>query len=250
MKNYVIILICVLVSSIALGQNQKVEEMKNVLEKSEVEVNPPKFTGIKDVLKFENDINSNSISQYVADNYPVQDNSEFSEGTEVIRFNITSEGKLTDFKVINSVSYKIDEEIIDIIKTSEGMWKPGYNNQKAVTMEKEVILKIKSNLNRDFLHTAKIYFKKGTENLFVKGNLKRALKNFNYGIRYRPYDQSLCYMRGLCRYEMGDEEGAREDWAKLRKIRGIDMSDKFAEYNVKELKGYEELTTVLLADDK
>lgn len=236
--------LCMLVSIMLTGQNQSKQLM-------EVEVTPPKFTGIENVLKFDEDINSNSISQYVADNLTYQDdNGYLYEGTEVIRFNITPQGKLSDFKVINSVSKEIDKEIINIIKTTEGMWKPGYNNKKAVAMEKEVILEINPSLNRDFSHKAQIFFKKGSENLLVKGNAKKALRSFNIGIRYRPFDQSLCYMRGLCRYEMGDREGAHEDWAKLKKLGGIDMSNSFAEYNVQDLKGYDEVSTLLLADDR
>lgn len=242
--------LCMVVSITLTGQNQSKQLM-------EVEVTPPKFTGIEEVLKFNNELKSNSISQYVANNfiYPETNGHSF-EGTEVVQFRITQTGELSDFKVINSVGSKIDQEIIKILQTTEGMWKPGYNNGKPVSMEKEVALEIKAGetervaLKRDFDQKAKYYFTKGTDNFFEKGKLNKALKNFSNGILYRPYDQSLYYIRGLCRYELGYIEGAREDWMRLTQLGGIDMSNNFAEYNIKDLKGYDELTTVFLAEKK
>lgn len=245
MKNFVIILFCVLVSSIALGQNQKVEEMKNVLKKSEVEVTPPKFTGIEGVSKVKTF--ESSIANYLASHFDYYDDQTgFDEGTEVLQFNVTPTGAVTNIKIINSVSPEIDNEVIRILKTTNGMWLPGYNNGSPVAMQKEVALEIQARnvdgflLERDFTKKAQYYFTRGTKNFFVKKNFKRALKNYDLGIKYKPYDKSLRYIRGMCRYELGYLEGARQDWQLLKDHGGIDMSETLAGFNLKDLNGYEE----------
>ena len=59
-----------------------------------------------------------------------------------------------------------------------------------------------------------------------------------------PYDQALFYMRGLCKYELGDKEGARKDWERLLALGGNDNSIYLVE-NVNTLKGYNEVTEML-----
>ena len=45
---------------------------------------------------------------------------------------------------MNSLSPQIDAEMIRVLKTSNGMWKPGQNNGEPMTMETEVALVIKA----------------------------------------------------------------------------------------------------------
>ncbi|MEN8118316.1 MAG: hypothetical protein ABFS16_15120, partial [Bacteroidota bacterium] len=72
---------------------------------------------------------------------------------------------------------------------------------------------------------------------------KKALKHFNHGIRYCPNDKALLYIRGLCRYELGDENGARKDWNRIVDLGGIDFR-KTASV-LKEMKGYAEMAEIL-----
>lgn len=244
MKNYLIILICMLVSGIALGQNQS-----NKLD--EIKVTPPKFTGVEEFNKLET--NENSITNYLAAHfYYFEKNERRHEGTEVIQFNVTPEGNVANIKITNSVSPQIDREMIRVIKTTNGMWKPGYNNGSPVAMTKEIVIKVRANnadgltMDRDFTQIAQYYFAKGSKNFFVKGNIKRALRNYDEGIRYKPHDKSLCMLRGLCRYELGMIEGARQDWQRLRELGGLDLTTTLANYDLGKLKGFEEYTAMFV----
>ena len=89
-------------------------------------------------------------------------------------------------------------------------------------------------------------FVTGNENFFVKGKLRKALKSYDEGIRLLPYDQGLYLMRGLCRYELGYVEGARQDWIRCKDLGGGDMNSTLANYDVEQLKGYEELYTMFI----
>lgn len=251
MKNYVIILICVLVSSIALGQNQKVEEMKNVLEKSEVEVTPPKFTGIEKVVSVQEKENIKPIADYLSKNvqYPEEAAKRWHEGTEVVEFVVSTTGEVTDFKVINSVSSEIDEELIRVLKTTNGMWNPGYNNGEPVAMQKEVSMIFKIDETKSFATQSKVFFKNGSKYFLVSGKLKRALKSYDKGIKLLPNDKSLLLMRGFCRYELGYIEGARQDWQRIKDSGGVDMIEVLADYDMKNVKGYEEfMATIIQAE--
>ena len=248
MKTIVIILACLILTITAIGQNESKDRVVSI---NEVEVTPPKFTGIENVANIVQGTETATIHQYVADNfkYPYK-NGIWYEGTEVVRFTVTHSGELSNFNVLNSVSHKIDEEIILVLESTNGMWKPGYNNGKPVDMEKEFAMAIKIGVSedqalmKDFKKIAKCDFKSGNKSFFAKGKPKKALKHYDHGIKLMPYDQALFYMRGLCRYELGDKEGARQDWERLVNLGGIDNSEYFAE-DVKKLKGYHEVTEML-----
>ncbi|MCY1719611.1 energy transducer TonB [Prolixibacteraceae bacterium Z1-6] len=219
----------------------------------EVTVTPPKFIGTK-TLEFVNNVEgSSSIDQYLIENFKVPDlnNVYRYKGTEVIQFVVTTKGELTDFNIINSVSPEIDEEVLRILATTQGMWKPGCNNGEPVAMEKEVNLRIKTGLTesmalaQDFTEDAKELFVEGNRKFLIEGKTKKALKLYEKGITLVPYDRAMLMMRGLCRYELGYVEGARQDWMRLKSLGGSDWISILADYDARNLKGYDELTTML-----
>ena len=82
-----------------------------------------------------------SLNDYLSDR--IAHPSQFSkrkktEGTEVIQFDVTPEGELSQFRVINSVSPEIDEHVISVLKTTSGFWTPGENNGEPATMTREI----------------------------------------------------------------------------------------------------------------
>jgi hypothetical protein len=42
-----------------------------------------------------------------------------------------------------------------------------------------------------------------------------------------PNDRGLLYMRGLCRYNLGDMDGARDDWRRLKALGGSDLESVY-----------------------
>lgn len=245
--NVVLLLFCMIISVITFGQNKKVEEMKNVLEKSEVKVTPPKFTGIERVAPLLEEEKVKPIADYLRKNvhYPEKAVKSWSEGTEVVEFIVSTTGEVTDFKVINSVTSEIDEEIIRVLKTTNGMWNPGANDEEPVAMKKEVSMIFKIDETKSFATQSRTFFKNGSKNFLVKGKLKRALKSYDKGIQLLPNDQSLLLMRGLCRYELGDEKGARQDWNRLETLSDTFIAPEYLTADLYKLKGYAELKSML-----
>jgi TonB family protein len=218
----------------------------------EVQVTPPKFAGINDIAKKFQEEKFESIADYLAKNvqYPEEAIKNKQEGTEVIQFEVTPKGELTNFNVINSVSPEIDEAIINLLKATSGMWMPGQNNGEPVAMENEVSIAFKYgefeafSKSKDFMQLAKLLLKKGNHELLVKNNPKKALKYFDRGIRYLPNEDCLLLSRGICKYELGDTEGARHDWLRMSNA-GIDNKAEKMASDFIELQGYAELTVFI-----
>jgi TonB family protein len=195
MKTRVFILASMLMSFIAFGQN---------LELKEIEVTPPVFKSEV----------PNTIVEYLQKRvvYPQSEIKWRTQGTVVIEFTVTPEGKLKNYEIIHSVSNEIDNEVIRVLKSTEGMWLPGMINGEIGAMQKEVTVEFKLNPHVDFIEDAKKYLQKGNLALFIKGQPEKALKYFNMGINLLPNDETLLAVRGLCKYKMGDETGATRDW--------------------------------------
>jgi tetratricopeptide (TPR) repeat protein len=244
MKKYVIFFVGLLLSGMVFGQNET-----KMLGIGEVEITPPKFTGVTNVDANDELNNSLLIKKYLQKNidYPGNELAWLNEGTEVVKFTITPTGDVTDFKIVNSVSPDVDKEMVRVLRTTNGMWSPGYKNGVATSMEQEISAVFGNNKDgkiiEDFVNKATAYFKQGSNKLFFKNNPGKALKSFNMGIKYLPNDQSLLLMRGMCYYELGQTEKAKTDWNKVSSIGGMDITD--IANNLTGMSGYGEMKKIL-----
>jgi len=220
MKRNLFFMVSMLVAVFAFGQNQSLKE---------IEVKAPMFHSA-----FYDDINDFLLSGI---EYPTDAVKAGYEGTEVIQFVVTQNGTVTDFKVINSVSDAIDKEVIRILKITNGMWIPRYENGAPVAMNKEVSVVFQLNPSTDFVAMAKSYLEKANQMFFIDKQPKKALKYLDKGINLLPHDETLLVVRGMCRYELGDETGAQNDWNRIADSGKIALSEFTAQ--LKETKGYD-----------
>ena len=93
----------------------------------EVEIVAPEFTGIENYSQFQNGNGLSPINKYLKSHtvYPEKAGRCHLQGTVVVQFIVTSKGEVTDFKVTNRVCPLIDNEIVRVLSTTGGMWKPG-----------------------------------------------------------------------------------------------------------------------------
>jgi TonB family protein len=226
-----------ILSAIAMGQGTK----------EGATITPPKFTGMKGSNPDMNMHKIQTIDDYMLNNitYPAEAIKHYAMGTEVVAFSVTPEGKVTNIKVVNSVHPSIDEEVISVLKTTNGMWKSGLFNDEAITMDKEisVVFRFHERSASDNLDRAKHYYTKACENLLVKQKPRQALKNFNNGVVLLPNDISLLVLRGLTRYEIGDKDGAMNDWTRVKNLGGTVGADYIERFIT--MKGYEQMASVL-----
>ena len=210
------------------------------------EANAPRFVTNENVagLLYES---SSTFESYLQDNikYPKEAIKCFNQGTVVVQFVVNANGELSDFKVINSVCPEIDKEVIRVIKTTDGMWESTNTSVKEVSMMFATSVEVKD-LEAPaeyFTNLARDCWMKGNQLLVNKHNLKRAMKQYDEAIKYLPYDGAALLARGLCKYEMGDIEGARTDWERAIRAGSYDASlyiEKLA-----YLKGYNEMIATI-----
>jgi len=219
MKTIMMFILCM--SFVFSSSGQKLIKTKMLRD---VEVSPPVFTGEK--LAIVEASASASIYDYLEANvkYPKVSENKWREGTVIIQFTVKSDGHLDHFQVINSVSSKIDNEVINVLKSSDGMWKPGFNNGTPVSMEKEVGLVFKME-NSDHLKMARKLYIRADKKL-TNNKHKRALQLLSKALVYQPYSQAILFKRGITKLAIGNKNGACEDWNRLKDI-GSNMGDEY-----------------------
>lgn len=244
MKTIFLFAFCLVFSAMATGQEKK-------LNPALKDMTLPEFNG-KNFEMLTQGKNCTSLNDYLRSCacYPDECIKQRVQGTEVIELEVTSDGKLTGFQVINSVSPEIDEHVISLLKNTSGMWLPGRVNGVPVSMKKEISVAFKWNefeefAAKDFTELARLYFEKGSKLLFVKNQPEKALKHFNNGVRYLPTNESLLMLRGMCRYEMGDEAGARRDWDRMRALENSKTDFVLYADQLQDFKGFAELLELL-----
>lgn len=143
------------------------------------------------------------------------------QGTEIVQFTVTAGGEVTNIKVVNSLCPEIDEEILSVLKTTDGMWQPGLKNGKPVDMEREIAMvfqidgfKNGSNENL-FKEQAIALFNKGSKALLSQNNPAKALKYFDKALQYLPNESTILYSRGMAKHLLNDVEGALADWNRV-----------------------------------
>ncbi|MGZ2368448.1 energy transducer TonB [Ancylomarina sp. YFZ004] len=221
MKATTILILFMFVAFFSTGQ---ILNKTNILK--DVDVKPPVFTGIHGTVEVLNEVVTASIYDYlrVKLEYPKEAEKIWREGTTVIQFTVLPNGELDDFDVLASISSDIDSEVIRVLQSSDGMWKPGQNNGTPVAMEKEVAITFKMEYSNHLRMAQKLY-QRGNKKL-LKDKHKRALRLFDRAYVYQPFSETILFTRGLTRFNVGNETGACEDWNRLKSL-GSDLADAY-----------------------
>lgn len=237
MKANGFILILLLLSSMVFAQDAKVTDQGKTT--------PAIFIGVKHATANTDD--SGFAENYLINNivYPGKAMQCFKEGTEVVKFTVTPSGTLANIEVVNSVCKEIDAEVVRLLKESNGMWRPAYQNSLPVESEQILSMvfsdKNKSEINEYFVARAEIFYKEGNRKLFEQNKPKKAIKMYNSGLRYLPDDKGLLLMRGISSYKLGDVASAQEDWTKVAELGGIDFNN----HDLAESARYPEMIDIL-----
>lgn len=210
MKKIVVFVMSMMIAILTTGQGQSIYGRQNIID--------PEFSGIN---VFGTEKIYGCLNDYLRTfiQYPRQSLLCSYQGTEVVRFKITTKGNIEDISVVNSVCPAMDEEVIRVLKYTDGKWIPGRINGEPVAMEKEISVCFKIKGTCDFLTMARNYMVMGNTYLYEKNNPQRALQYFNDGLKLLPYNESLLIARILCKTELGDIEGANRDQKRLDELK-------------------------------
>lgn len=199
MKTNLIFAISMLIAVFAFGQKQDLLEVK---------VTPPTFR--PEFIPTLNEFLLAGIE------YPAEALKAGWQGTVVIRFVVTAEGDVSNYNIVNSVTNDIDNEVIRVLESTSGKWIPGTANGNPVDMDKEISVVFQNSPNEDFVAMTKDYINKANDCIFVKKQPKKALKYLDKGIMLLPNEECLLTSRSLCKYEIGDLDGAQRDWERIK----------------------------------
>lgn len=192
-----------------------------VRELKETTVESPKFIGAQITVESEGQQVS-PICSYLKNN--LQEVRSFGEGVVVVLFTINSDGTVSNFDVVNSVSQQTDNAVISCLKSTSGLWMPGKVNGNMVEMEKEIYVHFvdPSTASLEVLAQQNIAFavKKIEQAVQLKESvtlsaakaekkslrkLNTALKSLRKANRYQPEEPSVVFWEA-CSYEhIGNE---------------------------------------------
>ncbi|WP_167617981.1 hypothetical protein [Maribellus sediminis] len=235
------ILVMLFAIGLTLAGNAQ-EKMSRTLES--MDVIPAQFTGTRYIEN--TDQGADLLMQFLRSSIS-EDNrlTEVNfEGTEVVKFTVTETGNVKDIKFVNGICNEIDDAVARALYSTSGMWKPALKGGNDSECYKVVSLSFShqpDNLATEeyFSKQAKKYFVKACEHMFIDQKLKKAERDLNAALNYMPYDGSTLYLRGICRYERGNTEGAIDDWSRFTEITGLTAAPPELVLDEKQFKGVE-----------
>jgi TonB family protein len=200
-----VIAVIMLTFSHAYAQDRDLRELQST---------PPKFPAKEIMVHGQVAL---SINEYLMNHvlYPAGSAHKRLLGTEVVQFEVSETGTLSSFKVINSISREIDQEVIRVLETTSGNWIPGTKDGLPSSQIREVSLVFKPNEKYDLVAHAREFQDKGNRMMFLKKDPKRALKFYNQAIMLLPSEESILAARCCCKCELGDEQGALRDLERI-----------------------------------
>ena len=126
MRLSISILVFAIFSSSVFAQNED-----GPSESINMNILEPEFKGINGNMGFQEFIDESLLT-------PLNVRKWGLEGAVVIRFKVLPDRNLSEFQVIQRISSKFDEALMDALEASNGMWNPGTINGLPVPMEKKV----------------------------------------------------------------------------------------------------------------
>ncbi|MCU4155578.1 energy transducer TonB [Carboxylicivirga sp. A043] len=168
---------------------------------------PPQFKGTESAQK--EDVKKSPICCYLMENLEIESsvNTPAVEGTVVIEFTVNTDGSLSNFKVINHVSYDLEFAVIDCIRQTEGMWKPGKVDNRPSSMEKRVQVRFDAPDNPSFEEIARNYYSNALQRFMKAEDIQKSKLLSQKKIERkanRRYNQSLNLLEAATVYIPND----------------------------------------------
>ncbi|MBR8535179.1 energy transducer TonB [Carboxylicivirga sediminis] len=233
------------------------QEERNIML-SDQQVVPPKFAGIEPEVKEE--VKQSPICCYLQEHLDIEvpANGMLPEGTVAIEFTVNSNGTLSNFTVANRVNYTLEQAVIECIKETEGMWRPGEVNGQPSPMEKRVYVRFDNPDNESFEQIARDHylvavkrFKKGmyiesNQLLANKKKVRKSQRQFNSSINqlnaatvYMPNDPTIAFWKARNYEQLGMHKEMINMLEKRRELLSMKLSER-------ELKNHYDLAIITL----
>ena len=98
-----------------------------------------------------------------------------------------------------------------------------------------------------FIEYARQDYNKANKKFFLEKKNKSALRYYDKAVVYIPNDKSLLVTRGMCRYVLGDNKGASQDWKRVKSLGGFESEEYLKRFA--DLDGYAQMIDILQPED-
>lgn len=218
-------LLAVTLTAISQAPAAKTYSPDSINEPVRSNIQQPEFAGMTE---------GESLQEYIDEHLRIPNHIQNWEilAPLVIRFRVLPNREITDFQVIQSVVSDFDEAVLELLESTNGMWKPGMINGRPVPMEKELrIILNTSNKDAIELYMSAQWDKNRADKLLKKGKYRRAIKFYSRSIESFPSCVESLYRRGLAKYNKGDVEGAFKDFERVTDLGSHLADEMLAKFN-------------------
>ncbi len=162
--------------------------------------------------------------------YPKESLDLLDEGQVVVQFKVQSNGEIRDIEVLNSVSEKLDEQVISCLKRTNGKWTPDEENGKPVESIRKMLVTFDIKNNSPLNQRSINHYTKGIKHIYraelyekddalsenkrinkLNRQYKRALYHFTEAGKFQAEESTIYYWQYYANKKLGDVEKMEEN---------------------------------------
>lgn len=194
-------------------------------------VSPPQLKSQKQHVE-----KDESLCNHLKNNiiYPESAAAALQEGIVKVAFNVQRNGQLNNFRVIQSVCYECDQQVIEALKLTSKCWSPGRINHEPVDMETTVAVLFDLTDTRTDKELAIALYNTGIRRYYMAHNplitprqqqrkLEASIKSLNQALKYTPNEHCITAVKSMVYNSMGDMTKKLETIQQL--VTSLDSTD-------------------------
>ncbi len=175
-------------------------------------VSPPQLKSQKQRVE-----KDESLCNHLKNNiiYPESAAAALHEGIVKVAFNVQRNGQLNNFRVIQSVCYECDQQVIEALKLTSKCWSPGKINHEPVDMETTVAVLFDLTDTRSDEELAKAHYNIGIRRFYMAHNplinpkqqhrkLEASIKSLNQALKYTPNEHCILAVKAMVYNSLGN----------------------------------------------
>lgn len=167
---------------------------------------------------------------------PISENGFYIEGKAIVAFNVDTTGHIDSIRLIHSDHPFIADEVIKVIKASDGNWISGIKNDKKVRMSLSLPINFDCDFNANELaldgkEVTSFFFEKGV-GYFECGQLDKAFEMFSIVLKYNPKDVDALYNCAAIKINQNSMDEACVFLTQMKKMKKNDPLQQYQEFCV------------------
>lgn len=169
--------------------------------------------------------------------YPEECAESFEEGEVAVQFIIEKDGGIRDIEIVNSVSRKLDYQVVTCLQKTDGKWNPAMVDGQPIDTERKLYVIFDVEGNSTHTEKAELFCKRGmklinraelmeTEDDLMQGSqnkktirlYNKAIDQFNHAARYKAEQASYAFWQSFAYEKIGDMSKMKEKLDEFEKL--------------------------------